>query len=546
MPTDAKPDPELPDGTPVDTEVAWLVGAAVGDGTVTDKGLRLCLYGDDRERAARTITDRWGGHPSHGASYGLVVSNVRLRDALTGLGMRRLGPDKRVPDAVWSWSEPLQRAFLDGYCDADGHRPADTAKHGERTYHSASEDLIEDVRALHVALGDAVSNITVTKRTKPITIKGKVVRYARPQYSFTMWSRNGRGETVLRQRPGIAAWLDAGDFTLAAVLEVRAEGEQDTWDIEVEGAHNFIADGVVVHNSGFMSAVYNVLTGRSPYSRRFTTASMGSTAAGLGFRSGLGGPFAVGWFTGSPGHMAGTLAGANVESRGSAGVLFGPSGRGANHGLFNRHAFLGQGAFIGGGGGGGGFPAVTLPAVPSFDPFRHWVQESGRSSSRHTRDDAQRYIDRLFAYSTGGTGGPGTFLVGEDGPEIVDVPVRARVTPLQPGEQYVTHDQFHVMAGQALQAQAGAVVEALHAQTAALTAALVANSTATVHGLAGPVNGVAGAVRGAADHVATHVHRALDHPTNALETLVRMGQRNAPGLTVYEDLSSTWNAMRRA
>ena len=330
MPDCGKPNPLLPGGVPVDADLAWLIGAMVGDGTVTDKGIRLALYGDKREKATR-----------------ILLSNVAARDVFTSIGMRRLGPDKRVPDAVWEWSRELQQAFLDGYCDADGHRPADSRRHGDRTYHSASEDLIEDVRALHIILGDPVSNISVTERTKPIVIKGKTVKNARPQYGFTVWRNSGRGESAVRNRPGIAEWLDSGDFTVAKVLDVTSEGTQDTWDMEVDQAHNFVADGVVVHNSGFMSAIHNVILGKSPYSRRYTTHSFNGTSAN-GFRRNFPSPFTIGNTHASVGHMAGTLLRTNVESRGSVGVVVGSRARGTTNPLFTSRWGL-----VGAGGGGG-------------------------------------------------------------------------------------------------------------------------------------------------------------------------------------------------
>ena len=33
------------------------------------------------------------------------------------------------------------------------------------------------------------------------------------------------------------------------IVEITPLGEQPTFDVTVEGTHNFIADGVVVHNS---------------------------------------------------------------------------------------------------------------------------------------------------------------------------------------------------------------------------------------------------------------------------------------------------------
>jgi hypothetical protein len=338
MPTEPQDTPTLADGTVVDADVAWLIGAAVGDGTVTDASLRLCMYGQDRERATAVIRDRWGGNPSHGASYGLVASSMRLARALADLGMRRLGPDKRMPQAVWSWEPALQRAFLDGYCDADGHRPADTSRHGERTYHSASRELIEDVRALHLVLGDPASNITVTRRTKPIVIKGKQVVNALDQHSFSVWPRSTRagGEARLREAPGLAEWLDGGDFTVAPVLGVDAAGEQDTWDLTVEDAHNFIADGLVVHNSGLVGNLWAIATKNKLYRRYMSTSNMGPGRHGM-----VAGPgrFTV-YLSRSGGHTAANIDGLHAEAYGGNGTPLAIGHRGTRLSYYNERLHL--------------------------------------------------------------------------------------------------------------------------------------------------------------------------------------------------------------
>jgi len=88
--------------------------------------------------------------------------------------------------------------------------------------------------------------------------------------------------------------------------------------------------------SGFMSAITNVIQGRSPYSRRFTTFSFtGARQGPAGFVRNLRSGFVVGVTNAGVGHMAGTLGGVNVESRGSAGVVVGPRARGAGDGLFS-------------------------------------------------------------------------------------------------------------------------------------------------------------------------------------------------------------------
>jgi TP901 family phage tail tape measure protein len=81
--------------------------------------------------------------------------------------------------------------------------------------------------------------------------------------------------------------------------------------------------------SGFMSAITNFILGRKPYSRLFATGSFPTSM----FAPGMGN-FSIGSVRGNPGHMAGTLNGTNVESRGGDGVVVGAGARGARHPMF--------------------------------------------------------------------------------------------------------------------------------------------------------------------------------------------------------------------
>lgn len=87
--------------------------------------------------------------------------------------------------------------------------------------------------------------------------------------------------------------------------------------------------------SGFISAIHNVIVGKRPYSRRYTTHPFTGSSFG-GFRRGVPSPFMIGVTHANVGHMAGTLLRTNVESRGSAGVVVGPRARGWNNSLFTH------------------------------------------------------------------------------------------------------------------------------------------------------------------------------------------------------------------
>jgi TP901 family phage tail tape measure protein len=118
---------------------------------------------------------------------------------------------------------------------------------------------------------------------------------------------------------------DRSVFTARKVYSIVPVRVEPTFDLTVEVDHNFVANGVVVHNSGIVSAVWNVLHGRSPYSHTFSTA----TEAPYFPLPGFGGVLSAGWAGagqrggGSVGHTAGMLVGYPFESTGDRGVHMG-------------------------------------------------------------------------------------------------------------------------------------------------------------------------------------------------------------------------------
>jgi replicative DNA helicase len=54
---------------------------------------------------------------------------------------------------------------------------------------------------------------------------------------------------ILLESPAIAHWADS-DLFWDRVLEVLPDGEEDVYDLTVPGPANWLADGVVTHNSG--------------------------------------------------------------------------------------------------------------------------------------------------------------------------------------------------------------------------------------------------------------------------------------------------------
>ncbi|MEV0993411.1 hypothetical protein [Nonomuraea sp. NPDC050202] len=88
--------------------------------------------------------------------------------------------------------------------------------------------------------------------------------------------------------------------------------------------------------SGAWSALTNVIQGRYPHRRLFTTHSFGSRSGPGGYVRNRKSAVRVGVTDAGVGHMAGTIGRLNFESRGSRGVVIGGAARGADNGLFSR------------------------------------------------------------------------------------------------------------------------------------------------------------------------------------------------------------------
>lgn len=232
----------LDDGTPIDADVAWLVGLALGDGHVSHGGLNVCVYGATADRAATIIERTWHCSTRRTASHGVISPKATSAAFLPLLAKSHL---KQVPAWVWKSPAHLVRSFLAGYAAADGHHD----KRGHVAYHSSSRRLVAEARALHLMLGDRVSNITTTERRHPITIKGKLVKNALPLHSVTWYPDSVRRNQTMLDTYGARRALPDRRFGAERVLTVESAGEAMTYDLEIEGTHNYVADGIVVHNS---------------------------------------------------------------------------------------------------------------------------------------------------------------------------------------------------------------------------------------------------------------------------------------------------------
>ena len=299
----------LPNST---TDWAWLVGFFIGDGHADLESTKRRnggggvvsfaistqrLQGILGEKILRIISNL-GYHPALNIQGTHANINVYRKEFAETLGQyKKPWQCPIIPEFVWQGNREIRAAFLAGLSDADG-----TPSRNVLVNSNKLEFLLE-VQKLALSLGIA----TTFQERKPRTIKGRdkvydgchalhirglqsqavVVAFinqfaVRDDFTIRVGKKNGLSLPYqLIQEASAAGWKpsvkshasrliahptgrghrDANWDALMAedavnphwlpieVLFVAPAGEAETFDIEVEGDHEFIADGLLVHNS---------------------------------------------------------------------------------------------------------------------------------------------------------------------------------------------------------------------------------------------------------------------------------------------------------
>jgi len=160
------------------------------------------------------------------------VHSVLFKCFLLSLGWHNGAGVKRLPGWLGKLPREHRQAFLDGFMDADGwvSKPA-TWKDKAYHYEIANVELARDLKNLIDGLGYRSGNLRMRTRREPI-IKGKQVKRVREAATLT-FSRHEFQQ----------------DFVSESLVEITPAGTAHVYDLEIaDSAHNFVAEGVVVHN----------------------------------------------------------------------------------------------------------------------------------------------------------------------------------------------------------------------------------------------------------------------------------------------------------
>jgi len=212
-----------------DERLMWLFGFYTGDGYMDSARVYFAVASDDPAAAKveRLLKELFGVEVTR-RGVTLRVNSVELVDFFRQMGFGGTAKTKQVPRWVFTLPQDQKRAFIEGYIAADGHV---RKGHIQTSVTSANRELLEQIWHLAISCGMNPTKISTYVRRDRLPLGKGVKTY---MTHFLYFSNESLSDVPVY---------------FARVLTVQPDGEEVTYDIEVEGPANFIANGIFAHNS---------------------------------------------------------------------------------------------------------------------------------------------------------------------------------------------------------------------------------------------------------------------------------------------------------
>jgi hypothetical protein len=235
------------------------VGFAIPEGTV------------ERDRLLELHRNIFRGKIARVDRYYVYINSVNIARFIDLLGFGKGAKSKTVPEWVFTLPREEKDAFVRGLVSTDGQ----IAEENSIRIISASRDLLKRTGLLLQTMGYRVGKIHWRK-----TEKGTFVVYRKllkdTENGYICFSR--RRPWNISKYPTQYKYqnflIGNEHFEMEKVKYKKLVGKEPTLDLRVEDEHNFIADGIVVHNTGIQRS------SATPFGAWTTTSPDGTKSIG--------------------------------------------------------------------------------------------------------------------------------------------------------------------------------------------------------------------------------------------------------------------------
>jgi pyruvate/2-oxoacid:ferredoxin oxidoreductase beta subunit len=246
-------------------ELMEFLGLFIGDGWIRTErgeiGFALPKGSAGRERLKALSQKVFDSRVNDNDKNYIYIYSVNLANFIEILGLGKGAKNKIIPS--WIFTLPLaeKEALLKGLMLSDGYCVGKSQR-----YVSASFILLRTLRLLLQTMGYRVGKIH-----QQIKKKGTFCVYRQlledSSYGCICFSKQTAPNIVkyLSQSKQRDFLVDNKYWSSEKIVAIKFIKEEPTIDLQIEGAHNFVADGIIVHNTGVQAS------GATPFGANTTT-----------------------------------------------------------------------------------------------------------------------------------------------------------------------------------------------------------------------------------------------------------------------------------
>jgi len=226
-----------------------LLGIYVGDGwkriEKAEVSFALPEGKKGRNEAIQAINSLLWSHCLTEDKNELHLNSINIARFFDSLGFGQGAKNKTLPTWIFTLPAIEKEAFVDGLLLSDGYSIGNSNR-----YVSASPELLKTLRLFLQTIGYTVGKIhTQTKEKGSIVVSRPLLTDS--TYGYVCFSRRKGALLKYANQYKQRNYLFGNEyFETKRITGIKKLVPEPTLDLRVEGEHNFIANGLVVHNTG--------------------------------------------------------------------------------------------------------------------------------------------------------------------------------------------------------------------------------------------------------------------------------------------------------
>jgi len=244
------------------------LGIYVGDGWTRNGKGEVGFALPQNSKARETLTGLhskiFGGKVRTDEVY-VYMNSVNLARFIDSLDFGSGAKNKTIPSWVFTLPKEEKESFVQGLMLSDGYKIDNSSR-----YVSASYELLRRLRLLLQTMSLRVGKIHEQRKEKGTKCVDREL-LKDSEYGYICFSEREEWDT--EKYPDQYRYknflMDNEYFEMEKVRNIKLVGPEPTLDLRVEDEHNFIADGIVVHNTGIQRS------SASPCGAATTTSPVG-------------------------------------------------------------------------------------------------------------------------------------------------------------------------------------------------------------------------------------------------------------------------------